>query len=118
MIGADFHVRCSHPVEIGDRVGISARVAIGDLGAELHPELMRAEDGDLAVRIHAGAIIGIGAILMPGVTIGERAAVGAGSVVVADVPARAVVFGNPARVVGRWDGVTGRWVPGAVASAR
>jgi acetyltransferase-like isoleucine patch superfamily enzyme len=43
--------------------------------------------------------IGNRAIIMPGVTIGEGAVVGAGSVVVRDVPARSVVVGNPARVV-------------------
>ena len=38
-------------------------------------------------------------MLLPGVTIGENAFVAAGSVVTADVPDRAVVAGNPARVV-------------------
>ena len=43
--------------------------------------------------------IGNRAIILPGVTIGEGAVVGAGSVVTRDVPARTVVAGNPARVV-------------------
>jgi acetyltransferase-like isoleucine patch superfamily enzyme len=43
--------------------------------------------------------IGNRAIIMPGVTIGEGAVVGAGSVVVRDVPARSVAVGNPARIV-------------------
>lgn len=43
--------------------------------------------------------IGNRVIVLPGVTIGDDAAVGAGSVVTADVPARSVVVGNPARVV-------------------
>jgi acetyltransferase-like isoleucine patch superfamily enzyme len=47
--------------------------------------------------IRRGARIGGGAILCPGVEIGEEAFVGAGAVVVRDVPARAVVVGNPAR---------------------
>jgi UDP-2-acetamido-3-amino-2,3-dideoxy-glucuronate N-acetyltransferase len=45
-----------------------------------------------------GASVGAGAVILPGVTIGERAMVGAGAVVTKDVPARAVVAGNPARV--------------------
>ena len=45
------------------------------------------------------AKIGAGAVLLPGVEIGEDAVVGAGAVVVEDVPARAVVVGNPARVI-------------------
>ena len=49
--------------------------------------------------IRKGAKIGANATLLPGVTIGENAIVGAGSVVVRDVPAGAVVVGNPARVI-------------------
>jgi acetyltransferase-like isoleucine patch superfamily enzyme len=49
--------------------------------------------------IRRGARIGGGAILCPGVEIGEEAFVGAGAVVTRDVEARAVVVGNPARVI-------------------
>lgn len=47
--------------------------------------------------IRRGARVGGGAVLLPGVEIGEEAFVGAGAVVLRDVPARAVVVGNPAR---------------------
>jgi UDP-2-acetamido-3-amino-2,3-dideoxy-glucuronate N-acetyltransferase len=50
-------------------------------------------------RVKQGAAIGSGATLLCGITIGERAIVGAGSVVTKDVPANAVVAGNPARVL-------------------
>jgi acetyltransferase-like isoleucine patch superfamily enzyme len=43
--------------------------------------------------------IGIGAIILPGVRIGDSAVVGAGSVVTKDVPANATVAGNPARII-------------------
>jgi acetyltransferase-like isoleucine patch superfamily enzyme len=49
--------------------------------------------------IRRGARVGGGAVLCPGVEIGEEAYVGAGSVVVKDVPPRVVVVGNPARVL-------------------
>ena len=49
--------------------------------------------------IRRGARIGGGAVLLPGVEIGEEAFVGAGAVVLRDVPARAVVVGNPARLI-------------------
>jgi len=48
--------------------------------------------------IKRGARIGVNATILPGVTVGEYALVGAGSVVSRDVPARSVVYGNPARV--------------------
>jgi acetyltransferase-like isoleucine patch superfamily enzyme len=47
--------------------------------------------------IRRGARIGGGAVLLPGIEIGEEAFIGAGAVVLEDVPARAVVVGNPAR---------------------
>ena len=49
--------------------------------------------------IRRGARIGAGAVLLPGVEIGEEAFVGAGAVVLRDVPPRAVVVGNPARQI-------------------
>jgi maltose O-acetyltransferase len=51
------------------------------------------------VRIGKFAWIGGGAIVLPGVSIGDDAVVGAGSVVTRDVPAGATVLGNPARIV-------------------
>ena len=51
------------------------------------------------IRVCQGASIGSNATILGDVTIGERAFVGAGSVVTNDVPARAVVAGNPARVL-------------------
>ncbi len=55
----------------------------------------------IATRVRKGASIGSGAVIMCGVTIGERALVGAGAVVTQDVPADAVVAGVPARLHGR-----------------
>jgi len=54
-----------------------------------------------APRILRAARIGGGSIILPGITIGENAFVGAGSVVTRDVPDRAVVVGSPAEVTGR-----------------
>ena len=49
--------------------------------------------------VKRGASIGSGVVLLCGITIGEKALVGAGSVVTKDVPAGAIVAGNPARLV-------------------
>ena len=53
-----------------------------------------------APRIRRAARVGGGSVLLPGVTVGENAFVGAGSVVTKDVPDGAIVVGNPARQVG------------------
>lgn len=49
--------------------------------------------------VKQGASIGTGATILPNVSIGENAIVGAGSVITRDVPANAVVAGNPAKVL-------------------
>lgn len=51
------------------------------------------------VHICRRAWIGAGATILPGVTVGENAVVGAGSVVTKDVPANTIVAGNPARII-------------------
>jgi UDP-2-acetamido-3-amino-2,3-dideoxy-glucuronate N-acetyltransferase len=51
--------------------------------------------------IRRGARVGGGCVLLPGVTIGRNAFVGAGSVVTKNVPDGVRVFGNPARIIGR-----------------
>lgn len=53
--------------------------------------------------VRRGASIGANATLLPGITVGERAMIGAGAVVTRDVPEGATVVGNPARVVGSVD---------------
>jgi acetyltransferase-like isoleucine patch superfamily enzyme len=52
------------------------------------------------VRIGAGADIGVNSIILPGVTVGREAIVGAGAVLTEDVPDLATVAGVPARIIG------------------
>ena len=62
--------------------------------------LLRPEDWTvLPTQVEHGASIGSGAVILPGVTIGRAAIVGAGAVVTHDVPERTVVAGVPARAV-------------------
>jgi maltose O-acetyltransferase len=86
-------------VTIGDKTQIGPGVQILTAG---HPRdaAGRASGLEFARPIHIGrnVWIGGGAIILPGVTIGDDALIGAGSVVTRDVPAGATAFGNPARV--------------------
>lgn len=65
----------------------------------LHPKCPKVKKCLKGPIIEKGAKIGAGAILMPGVTIGENALVGSGSVVTRDVTESVVVIGNPAKEV-------------------
>jgi len=61
------------------------------------------------VRIGRGSWIGEHAVILPGVTIGEYAIVGANSVVSQDIPPRSIAVGSPARIVKSWDVETASW---------
>ena len=86
-------------VMIGDHTQMGPGVQI--LAAD-HPRdpAVRASGLEFGRPVHIGrnVWIGAGVIILPGVSIGDDAIVGAGSVVTRDVPAGATVFGNPARV--------------------
>jgi maltose O-acetyltransferase len=90
----------SAPVTIGDRVLLGPAVQLIAVTHPVDAEL-RAQGLEYAEPIVVGddVWLGGGAIVLPGVTIGDRAVVGAGSVVTRDVRADTVVAGNPARVI-------------------
>ena len=87
-------------VSIGDLTQIGPGVQI--LTAD-HPRDAESRRAGLEfgrpIRIGANVWIGGGALLLPGITVGDDAVIGAGAVVTRDVPAGATVVGNPARVV-------------------
>jgi tetrahydrodipicolinate N-acetyltransferase len=90
---------CFEHVKIGSGCSISWSTNI--LDANIH-ELVIAGRPRLRsepVRIGDEVWIGTGATILPGVSIGERAVIAAGSVVTTDVPGGVVVGGNPARII-------------------
>lgn len=93
--------RCG--IDIGDDVVLSARAMLIDAGLDPRSfaDLSARRYAEAPIRIEAGAWIGAGAIVLAGVTVGERSIVGAGAVVTRDVPPLTIVGGNPARPIGK-----------------
>lgn len=102
-IGRFAHINAWRDVEIGTQVLIADRVFISDCAHQYRDRtrpIALQEDPFLGpVRLHPGCWIGVGAVILPGVTIGRNAVVGANAVVTQDVPDFAVVGGIPAKIL-------------------
>lgn len=118
QIGEDCNL-CAHTfvendVVLGDRVTVKSGVYLWDgivleddvfIGPcvaftnDKFPRSKQYPESFSRIKIQKGASIGANSTILPGVTIGENAMVGAGSVVTKDVPARAIVVGNPAKII-------------------
>lgn len=121
-IGADCNI-CSHclienDVVIGDRVTVKSGVQLWDglrvaddvfigpnasFANDRFPRSKQTPEKFLQTVVEAGASIGAGATILPGITIGSKAMVAAGAVVTRTVPPNAIVVGNPAKIVGYVD---------------
>ena len=104
FIGLDTYLDCQFPelIEIEDDVTISFRVTVivhDDARRLTHVEAGAGNGTVAPVRLRRGCYLGAGCMLLPGVTVGERAVVAAGAVVTRDVPADTIVAGVPARVL-------------------
>lgn len=96
-------------IEIGDNVLIASNVQIytATHSTKIHERMVQEQEEReeicktyaLPVKISNGAWIGGGAIILPGITIGENSVIGAGSVVTHSIPANCVAVGNPCRVI-------------------
>lgn len=121
-IGADCnicdHVFIENDVLLGDRVTVKCGVQLWDgitveedvfIGPNAtftndpFPRSKQRPESFSRTVVCRGASIGANATILPGLTIGAHAMVGAGAVVVRSVPSNAIVVGNPARIVGYVD---------------
>ena len=101
-IGRFAHINAWRNVRIGNNVLIADRVFISDSSHDFDPAMPVRLQGDSfigSVELKEGCWIGIGAVILPGVTIGRNAVVGSNAVVTKSVPDYTVVAGIPARVI-------------------
>lgn len=94
-----------HGVTIEDGVFLGPGVILANdrLPRAINPDGSLKSDADWEVsstQVRRGASIGAGSVVLPGVTIGEFAMIGAGALVTHDVPPHGLVYGNPARLHG------------------
>ena len=117
VIGNDVSVGTNAVLEYGNRIGNSVRIHTGcflenvtiEDDVFIGPNVVFTDDPHLpcpryrecvgGAKVKKGAKIGASSTILPGLRIGKNSLVGAGSVVVADVPPDSVVLGNPAKVV-------------------
>ena len=108
------HTVIEHHLEIQDGVRIHSQAFVPEFTVlekgcwigpnvvftnALHPQCKRVKDCLKGATVKSGAKIGANSTILPDITIGEMALVGAGSVVVRDVPPKVVVAGAPAKVI-------------------
>ena len=106
-------IQCANKIVIEKDVLIASDVFIIDFNHGINPLTNNYLDNPLdcsEVIIKKGAWIGNGAIILPGVVIGEKSIVGAGSVVTKSVPPYSIAVGNPARVIKKYDFDIQKWV--------
>ena len=87
-------------IYVGDGVMFGPNVTVCTGTHPVHPEL-RARQAQYNLPVHIGSYVwvGAGAVILPGVTIGEGSVIGAGAVVTQDIPANVVAAGVPCRVL-------------------
>lgn len=87
-------------IYIGDHTMIGPNVVIATGGHPLLPELrQKGYQYNAPVHIGKNCWIGAGAIIIPGITIGDHSVIGAGSVVTKDIPSNVLAVGNPCKVL-------------------
>ncbi|MCD6347251.1 MAG: acyltransferase [Bacteroidales bacterium] len=100
------------PVKMGNGSGLGQHVFLSGFNHGFSDGNKNSSKQELDMRpviIEDEAHIGANSVVVPGVTIGRRCQIGAGSVVTKDVPPFSVAVGNPARVIKTFNLETGKW---------
>ncbi|PRR81759.1 acyltransferase [Clostridium vincentii] len=106
-------IQCAGKINIGDNVLIASDVFICNENHGINPLIDNYLDQPLIVKditIGNGVWIGEKVCVLPGVSIGNKVIIGAGSVVTKDIPDYCIAVGNPAKVIKIWNFEIGIWV--------
>lgn len=113
FIGHETLITGSHnsSVIIGDFIDISNRVIIGTgtHDIDMNGKHTAGQGNSKDIEIEDGAWIGMGVIILPGVRIGKKSIVAAGSVVIDNVPSYSLVAGNPAKIKKQYNLIKKAW---------
>ena len=104
IVGDRVTIKCG--VQLWNGVHLEDDVFIGpnaSFSNDFFPRSLDHTKPILKTKVLAGASIGANSTILPGITIGKKAMIGAGAVVTKSVPANAIVVGNPARIIGYTD---------------
>lgn len=108
------HIGAAHQVTLGKHVMIASNVFITDHDHDLSDPMNPAtvNSGLDTAPVHIGDYTWLGekAMVLKGVTIGQRSVIGAGALVTRDIPPMSIAVGSPARVIRRFDQASGQWM--------
>ena len=113
LIEQGLHMACAEKIVIGKKVAITQYVGIFDIWHSYEDVRIPIVDQPLKtapVSIGDNCLIGMGAVIQPGVAIGRHCVIGANSVVTKSIPEYCVAVGSPAQIIRRFDPVVSQWI--------
>lgn len=112
-IGYNFSALAGANITIGNNVLIASNVLLSSENHSIDPisdlEYMNQPLIAAPIKIENGCWIGEKVIILPGVEIGQKSIIGAGSVVTKSIPAYSIAVGNPARIIKQYNFKTNQW---------
>ncbi len=102
FLGNEVMIDLAGKVILEDHVTVSNRAFIlthTNVGYKNHPLQKHIAKVTLKVHLKRGCFIGVGSIIFPGIIVGRKAVVGAGSVVTKNIPDKTIVVGSPAKII-------------------
>jgi len=106
IIGSDAKIHIGNYVDIAPRVCLVS----GSHYIDVEGQRIAGQGYSLPIFIEDGVWIGAGSTIIGGVTIGQKSIIGAGSVVIKDIPPFTIAIGNPCHPIKHWDNLKQVWV--------